>query len=748
MSFPGEDQFSVFFDSFHLRSPDGSLSWKNQGRLVVERNKDGTRVSGIDLRGGTGRVAGQIDHSEGTTNIELAGENVKLEDFTTYFRSSQRLTGNVNFKSNLVLEQGRPTGNFDLDLRNGEWQDTKIDQVTAHLVATQGRVSLSPVTVRSTLANLDLQGFVITGEERWGDFFRGASAREHFLGAMSFENITASLDAPSFDALHERFRWLPSPGGSGRVDLTMGGTASRPSVEFRGEVANGRLGWKPLQSLVFSGVYLDSTLTVRECRLESQGGSAVVEAALPLAWANLVSKPRIVHDRPVFLRIAAENFPIATLAVIDTLFTWGDGPFWANAQLDGTLDEPRVAGAFRVERGSLTLPLFDRPLANGIVEGRLHTKGVEISSFTFDDGWGEGDRKGIARGKGRIDFDRLKLVDYKVDVQLENFRYRGFTDIDATGDGNLSVTPQVYGDKKVPHLVGKFQLARANLNERLLVPPQQRLQAPPGVNVPLGPDPEEVAETRLRRAGDPPPVLADIAFSGRKNLWLRTPQMNVEFEGDVTLHATDSYVGITGETRSLRGTYTLYNTRFNIERAEIEFTDPKQVGDSYIDAVATTKVLEEDVEVHVSGTIAKPIIESTSSSGYSEAEIYRLLALRIKRADESGPAVDESDFSRELFASWGALVASRFGSNLSRELGIDTFDLDVSETSSQVGLENTWGAISSCATASRFPEWIHRRRGSPSNDWKLPSDSFSSNTASREFSACRERPERSKGTEI
>ena len=352
-------------------------------------------------------------------------------------------------------------------------------------------------------------------------------------------------------------------------------------------------------------------------------------------------------------------------------------------------------------------------------------------------------------GKARIDFDRLKLVNYKVDVRMENFRYRGFTDIDATGDGVLSVTPHAYGDKKVPHIVGKFDLARADLNERLLVPPQQRLEAPPGVNVPLGPEPEEKQEGRLRRAGDPPPVLADIAFSGRKNLWLRTPQMNVEFEGDVTLHATDRYVGVTGETRSLRGTYTLYNTRFNIERAEIEFTDPAAVGDSYIDAIATTSVLEEEVEVHVSGTIAKPIIESTSSSGYSEAEIYRLLALRIKRVDEAGPAVDESDFSRDLFASWGALVASRFGSNLSHELGIDTFDLDVSESSSQVGLGKYLGSDffvryrQQVAGTMTLPP-----RESPRSAWKLPSASFFWSIAFRGSCACKARPERSKGTDI
>jgi autotransporter translocation and assembly factor TamB len=693
LKFPSEDRMSASFDTFHMRSPDGTLSWTNQGRVAVEREGGSTKVTGIDLRGGPGRISGEIDHlAEGRTRIALEGENVKLGDFTTYFRSSQRMTGNVNFKSNLVLENGRPTGNLDLDLRDGEWQEDQIEQVSAHLVAASGRVSLSPVTVRSSLVNFDLSGIVHAESVPWDGFFKGSEARREFLREMSFENVAASIDAPSLDALHARFPKFPTLGGSGSAQLTLAGTGLDPHLEFRGQVHDGRLGWKPVQSLVFSGAFLDSTLAVRECRLESQGGSAVIEANLPLAWADLVSKPRLLHDRPVFLRITAEKFPVQTLAVIDTLFTWGDGPFWANAQLDGTLDEPRVTGAFRVERGTLTLPLFDRPLSDGIVEGRLHTDGIEITSFTFEDGWGNEDRRGTAKGKARIDFDRLKLVNYRVDVRLQDFRYRGFTDIDAIGDGVLSVTPQVYGDKKVPFLVGKFDLARADLNERLMTPPQQKLEAPPGVNVPIGPEPEEEQEGRLRRAGDPPPVLAELAFSGRKNLWMRTPQMNVEFEGDVTLHATDRYVGITGETRSLRGTYTLYNTRFDIERAEIEFTDPEQIGDSYIDAIATTSVLDEDVEVHVSGSIAKPIIESTSSSGYSEAEIYRLLALRIKRADEAGGAVDESDFSRDLVASWGALVASRFGSNLTHELGIDTFDLDVSETSSQVGLGKYLGS--------------------------------------------------------
>ncbi|HET9886957.1 MAG TPA: hypothetical protein VFR10_05545, partial [bacterium] len=95
LKFPGEDQVIADFDTFHLRSPDGTLSWTNQGRMVIEHDGPSTKISGIDLRGGAGRIGGEIDHlSEGRTRIALEGENVKLQDFTTYFRSPQRMTGN------------------------------------------------------------------------------------------------------------------------------------------------------------------------------------------------------------------------------------------------------------------------------------------------------------------------------------------------------------------------------------------------------------------------------------------------------------------------------------------------------------------------------------------------------------------------------------------------------------------------------------------------------------------------------
>jgi hypothetical protein len=280
-----------------------------------------------------------------------------------------------------------------------------------------------------------------------------------------------------------------------------------------------------------------------------------------------------------------------------------------------------------------------------------------------------------------VNFDGLHLVDYSLELRADDFRYVGFAGIQGICDGGFSLSPRaIRSGKEIPYLEGEFSVQRLDLGERIFNPEPAALRAPPGVTVP----PTE-AEAERAAAGEPP-VLAKLSFRGDKNLWLRTSQAEIEFAGDVTLHATEDYIGLTGEAWSLRGKYAMYNTEFDIDRGEVEFTDPADIGASFIDCVATTRVEDEDVEVHIYGTFDDFRIESTSASGLTEAEIYELLALRIKRREAAtGPPEEQSDFNRAFLTSWGALLASRFGRNISRELGIDTFELDVGATS-EVGV--------------------------------------------------------------
>jgi autotransporter translocation and assembly factor TamB len=187
-------------------------------------------------------------------------------------------------------------------------------------------------------------------------------------------------------------------------------------------------------------------------------------------------------------------------------------------------------------------------------------------------------------------------------------------------------------------------------------------------------------------------VLARLDFVAKNNVWLTTKRAKIEMTGDVTFLSTEDYVGITGEVKTLRGQYAVLNTEFNIEKGEIEFTDPKDPQSSYVHAVATTHVLDEDVTVNVSGTLGDPLIEVRTASDMTEEEIYELLALRRLTGDTVSPDEEQDLVGRDLVASWGALLATRFGRELSSELGLDTFEVDGAGDHTTVGLGKRLGS--------------------------------------------------------
>jgi autotransporter translocation and assembly factor TamB len=161
---------------------------------------------------------------------------------------------------------------------------------------------------------------------------------------------------------------------------------------------------------------------------------------------------------------------------------------------------------------------------------------------------------------------------------------------------------------------------------------------------------------------------------------LKTEEMEVELAGDVTFHITEDYIGLSGETHTLRGRYAVLNTDFDVERAEVQFVNPADMFESVMDAEATTRVLDENVTFEVTGTVGVPIVVGRTESDMSEAEIYELLALRQKRPSDDGtvdPNAEDGVVSNAFLESWGALLATRFGRGLSREVGLDTFDVEV-----------------------------------------------------------------------
>ncbi len=667
-----------------LRSLDGGAVWRNAGPVSLERTDASLSIGGLDLRSERGSIAGDVFVAAGgETSILATGTAVDLSLFSPFLLLPKPLAGTLDFRADVLLGTQRVEGDVALELLDGRWGDDSLRRLAGNVTLADSVASFHDVELDASFATGRLQGDVAIPGGSFAGVFFDSERRPALLDRMVFRDFQASLDSPDYDWFWELLPDAPRVAGSGSFFARIDGPFTQPRAEARLDLAGGRLGTKPLDRLRVDGFYEGLDLRFVGGEIESEGGTLAFDGTLPFQWNFEHPVPRIAPARELDLRLSTDDFPIGALSSMLPIFEAVDGSARADLHwtgMDGTL---KLAGNFGVSGARIRIPTFAEPLVDGEVEGRFDPVGnVQITSARFGDGAG-----GEVTAVGIVKLENLNLADFHVDVAGRDYHYVGDgLGVRGTGTGRVAITAVPAPDGElVPRFTGNVEVIRADLDERSLTPPEAALVGPampPGVS-----PPEEVAPDSPAAPAARAEIYAEISLHGDRNIWLRTPEMDLELAGDATLHVTPEYAGLRGEARTLRGTYSVLNSRFNVERAEVEFIDPARPLDSYIDAEATTRVLDEDVTVLVSGTLENPLIELSTDSNMTEAEIYEMLALRVKRDDQG--AVQGGVLDAAFRDSYVAAFTNRFGGELSRELGLDTFTFDAG--SSDVGESVTIG---------------------------------------------------------
>ena len=656
-----------------MRSSSGGVEWRNEGPIRMEKTAESLTFSGLDLRSGTGRVFGDVSvHESGEAFVRAHGSQVDLSLFGPFVLTPKPLSGLLDFDVNAIVSSEKLAGDATVDLRAGSYGEDSLERLEGTIRVEDALVVVDGVTLRSTFATADASGTIALSEGSFRSALADSAARRALVRNLVFDQVSVELDAPDLEPILGLVPQIRSPAGSGSVSVTIDGPANSLDVAFRAAIGDGRLGTEPLESLSAAGAFRDGVFTIDECRIASGSGTMTVHGTLPLEWNLEELKPRVPDDAEANLQFDAVQFPVRALAVVSSIFEMMRGDLNARGALRGSRGNHYLDGSFDAGNARLDIPTFTDPFVNGTVRGTLDRRGVQIEEGLFYDGHGE-----LVRGSGRIEMVNFSPTGMRLDIDADHYHYRGIAGIQAEVRGRVVMTGRRTSEGKlVPHFAGEVRVLRADLDERILLPPTgtDDLIVPEGVTLPEDATTEAAADTASVDAV----VLADITFVADDNVWLRTREIDAELGGRLTLHMTEETIGPTGQVRTLRGTYTLLNNEFNVRRAEVQFTDPADVEAAFIDAVATTRVLEEDVTVVISGTLGNPLIQSSTDSGMSEAEIYELLALRQKR-DPDEEAEGQGLVSDDLWTSYGAILASRFGRQLSSQLGFDTFDVDVED---------------------------------------------------------------------
>ncbi|MCA9753777.1 MAG: translocation/assembly module TamB domain-containing protein, partial [Gemmatimonadetes bacterium] len=655
-----------------IRSPDESVVWRNEGPVRIEKTERSLTFSGLALSDGRGRIDGDVSvHESGEAFVRLAAHGVELSVFSPYLLLEKPLGGVLEADVTAIVGADTLTADASFELADGTWGDETLREVRGVARIRDDYAEFDDVVLRSASSNATLNGRIDLPGGSFRVALTDSASRASILDRMVFHDVQAHLESVTFDWLWNRISVLPAMDGSGSATLLVDGPLLKPSALIEVQLTDAELTRRSVDWVSATASYDGERLTITDGVIRSGAISADVLGSLPVKWSFQTPIPKCPPGEPFDLRMQVHEFPIGELETFVPFFGSVRGAATGEVALVGTCGDLSFEGPFRLKDAELILPVFRDPIQGGTIEGKFVRDGVEFVSAKF-----ETPAQGTMEGDGRIGLENLRPAGFDVHARATRFRYRGVDNgIEATGSGDLDMTTGVLRDGKVvPNFTGDFEVQRADLDEQL-IRPRTVIEMPVGVQAP--------PETGAQAGGAMEPLmLAALRFHADRNVWLRTPEIETEAAIDVTFHVTEDYFGITGEARSLRGNYQVFNSRFDIDKAEIEFTDPRNLGRSYLDAEASTRVLDEEVTATVTGPLEDPVIELATQSGMTEEEIYELLALRIKRDPADASAENPGVLSNALQRSYLAALGNRFGRELSRQFGLDTFDVETVETGS------------------------------------------------------------------
>jgi translocation and assembly module TamB len=216
-----------------------------------------------------------------------------------------------------------------------------------------------------------------------------------------------------------------------------------------------------------------------------------------------------------------------------------------------------------------------------------------------------------------------------------------------------------------------------------------RIQVPDEVPPRLGDDvvvrnAPGVAATEAERQQRPAPsegghtVTLRIGFDLGPDFRVAGRGIDTRLAGSVQVQGTTAGTPqITGQIRTVGGTYEAYGQRMTIERGELRFTGAAD--NPAIDVLAVRPLLTPKVGVQVTGRAQSPHVELYSEAGLSEAETLSYVVLGRSSA---GGGAETALLQRAATA----LLAGRSGTGkgLAGSLGIDDFSVRPDSTSGAV----------------------------------------------------------------
>ncbi|RKZ28023.1 hypothetical protein DRQ26_01975, partial [bacterium] len=285
------------------------------------------------------------------------------------------------------------------------------------------------------------------------------------------------------------------------------------------------------------------------------------------------------------------------------------GTYGINLIMSGRSDSLSLSGNVSIDNASLNLSPIDDPLDSIYFRGSFHNNSMIIDTFSarmstesprsaglLSRIWsffvGRKKISGYVSADGGINFTSISSPVFAVDTKIKNVPLKSISDgFFFITDGELSIRGQE------PRISGDISISQGNL---------LRLGS-------VSPEPSHT------------PMPIDISITA-DNLWILTNEIEGKISGELFITNSGENISILGQLNFDNGKYFIYGQNFDIESGILDF---KKIGniDPELDVLAKTIIGNEEIYLHITGTLSQPKLEITSTNpDYTPEELLQLLS--------------------------------------------------------------------------------------------------------------------------
>jgi autotransporter translocation and assembly factor TamB len=354
--------------------------------------------------------------------------------------------------------------------------------------------------------------------------------------------------------------------------------------------------------------------------------------------------------RSMDLTVEAEDGNLDLLCEILPRLKVCSGTYGANLAIGGTFEDPTFTGHVNLAGAHFRFEGVPQDVQDVYLEAEAKGKRFEVTKMVAENG--------ALKAQGFFALDGVKVSDWDFALALKHLAISEFEDFYVILSGDMAVKAESI------EYVGVVPRIEGNLNVEEGEYYYSAAQVSGGGGGGMGP---EAAPTWTINVGVEIP----------HHFWVKGDFIDAELQGSLNVRKGAEGLLVLGMLRTLRGTLYIYNNDLRITRGEFRFTDVKSLKNVYIDLEATSRVLDERVQIAAKGSMDNLDVTATSESGWSETQIFEALTLRRGMQTEGEPK--GTFFANEFLRSWGVALVNRFGNEVARELRLDQFGVEVGD---------------------------------------------------------------------